>query len=179
MLVRGRWTVLAFAMSLIAAGAAAQPPRGGRGGPPMRPSVDSGPDAWRAGLAGDPDPVGAVIERRALLGLTDGQFTALRDLRRWHQRARRAVQDSLATLGGRAGPDRSGAPGGPPGAMGGGAPPDTPAARPLRDSLRAWTRVALDSAVALLTPAQRDTLAAVWLRYRDSLPARGRPRGRP
>lgn len=161
---------------LLASGiapASAQPPRSPAtpGAPPSAPRAE----ASRDGLDADPDPVGAIIERRGLLALTDAQFAALRDLRRWHQRTQRIVRDSLERLGATApgAPSRPGTPAGAP-------PPAEDATRDLRDSLRVWTQVARDSARALLTPAQRDTLAAVWLRFRDSLPARQRPsRGRP
>lgn len=166
---------------LASAGAQAQPPAGGgAGGPPAERA------AGRFGLENDPDPVGAIIERRAALALSDAQFAALRDLRRWHQRAVRQVRDSLDGLG-LASPEGRAPTGGPPGR--GGPPrmvrPDSsgPAGRPevraLLDSTRHWTHVARDSAMAILTPSQRDSLAAVWTRFRDSLPARLRERGRP
>ena len=174
----------AFAFAFAALGSApgaalAQRPGGGVPGEPP-PAAMSGqrPDSSRDGLDADPDPVGAIIERRGLLALSNAQFAALRDLRRWHQRSVRVVRDSLGRMGvPLAEPPRGG--GTPPGSPTPAAT-RTPGARPLLDSLRLWTTLARDSARALLTPAQRDTLAALWTRYRDSLPARGRPpRGRP
>lgn len=164
--------------------ARAQRPGGGAPvGPPPGAMPGQRPDSSRDGLDADPDPVGAIIERRGLLALSDAQFAALRDLRRWHQRSVRALRDSLERMGVRsAEPPRIGEtpPGPPPGSGAPGSGASADGARPLRDSLRLRTTLARDSARALLTPAQRDTLAVLWTRYRDSLPARGRPsRGRP
>lgn len=123
---------------------------------PVAAQLPGNPPPGRFGLDGDPDPVGAIIERRVALALTEVQFAALRDLRRWHQRAVRQARDSLSRLGLAAGEGH-----------------------PLLDSTRHWTRVARDSGTAMLTGPQRDSLAALWLRYRDSLPPRLRAGRRP
>jgi hypothetical protein len=165
----------------------------------------------RLGIEFDPDPAGALIERRELMKLDDAQFAALRSLRHWHQRRVRAMQDSLDRLNipinlgigiAAAPPGRGGgAPGG--GAPGGGAPGSPGAGgagggrapargnpvldrlpaeqravvRSLADSVRTWTVFTRDSALAILRPAQKDSLAAAFARMRDSMPVRGgRPR---
>jgi hypothetical protein len=92
--------VVALACAFAGGDAAAQRPGAP---PPVAPPTPAAArtDTSRDGLDGDPDPVGAVIERRALLRLSDAQFVALRDLRRWHQRSVRLVRDSLDKLGAR------------------------------------------------------------------------------
>ncbi len=151
--------------------------------------ADSTRPPMRLGIEFDPDPAGALIERRDLMKLDDAQFEALRSLRRWHQRRVRAMQDSLDRLnipvslgiGIASPPPGRGGPGGP----GGNAPPRGNAAldrlpteqravvRALADSVRRWTTFTRDSAIALLRPAQKDSLAAAFTRMRDSMPQRG------
>lgn len=146
----------------------------------------------RLGIEMDPDPAGALIERRDLMKLDDAQFAALRSLRHWHQRRVRAMQDSLDRLNipislgmGIASPPPP-ARGGPGGGPVGGAPParnnpvldrlpteQRAVVRSLADSVRRWTTFTRDSAIALLRPAQKDSLAAAYTRMRDSMPQRG------
>lgn len=177
------------------------PMRGGMGEPPGPPG-DSARPPMRYGIENDPDPAGAVIERSSLLQLSDAQVQALRTLRRGQQRRVRALADSLdrmnlpgtMLLGGGAGGPPGGGPGGmaPGGGPGGGpgagrgggrgmtlAPDQRAIVAPMLDSARAWTRVTRDSALAILSAAQRDSLAAQWQRYRDSLPPGRRPPARP
>jgi hypothetical protein len=147
------------------------------------------------GIMNDQDPAGALIERQRELRLSDAQFAALRSLRHQQQRLARAVRDSLDRLGVGGGAMGGGMGGGPGGGMGGGgmrggsgrgggmvpngrgdvSPELRAIVKSLTDTLRTVTMFTRDSAMRVLTPAQKDTLQAYERRILDSLGQGGRP----
>jgi hypothetical protein len=184
---------LLVALALAAAPAAAQragdpPPAGASAAGSPADSLGALPDSARRmhPITGDADPAGAIIELRQRLRLDDGQLATLRQLRHAQQRLLRAVRDSLDALNVPVGvvpvagvtlPGRDGRP--PRGAPAGRTLTEAQrdAVRALTDTVRTVTRVTRDEALAVLTPAQRDTLDAMERLLADSLAARrGRPR---
>lgn len=128
----------------------AQGPPQGPGGPP--------PGEGPPGMMSAMDPVGAILERRDSLRLTDQQVQQLVQLNLWLYRSNRRIQlgvDSLTPVGR---PDSS----------------VMARMRPLMDQMRENARLARDSALVLLTEQQRERV-----RELDEAAVRRRPGRRP
>lgn len=122
------------------------------------------------------DPVGLLLERGDSLALTDDQTARLLLLRREARRANRTIADSLSRMG-----IERPEPGDQRREL---TPEQKEAIRPLEEAARENNRLARDSALKLLTEAQRERYLR-WERTRrpglglpgDTMPARRPPTG--